>query len=1092
MNQESITFKFDQFNRLFPFYILIDNQLKIQSIGKSLRKICDCDGKSSFSSLFLLKRPELGDLKYEELVSMLDQIIILQTKEIKPFILRGQFEYLVDKEQFLFVGSPWFDSVDEIKERNLTITDFAIHDPIIDLHNILMTQKIATSEIKELLSKVSHQRNILRGINEFSADLLRQITLDEIAWTIIESAIRRFDLEDCVIYLIDEDTQYLSQRAAYGYKQKDNREIINPLKIKIGDGIVGKVALTGEALLINDTSLVREYIPDDKFRYSELTVPIISDKKVIGIIDSEHSKKNFFTKEHLSDFTIIANLAAIKMKNAIALEKQAKIEKALIENRQRFEELIERAGETLYELNSKGYFTYANSVFSKMTGYTLKQLREKKYLELVKDSHREEAIAFYYSQLTQQLNETYFELPIITSEGITVWVGQNVTFDFAPDGRVNNIIAVARDITEKRLAEIALRRSEDKYRGIIANMELGIIEVGLDERIQYVNQSFCKMSGYSLDELLGKIASKVLLSEEGQDMMAEKHKLRDDGISYVYEIKIRNRKNERKWWLISGGPSYDSSGNMIGSIGIHLDITSHKKLEKELKKARQVAEDSSKAKEYFLANMSHEIRTPLNAILGMLRELLKSQLDEKENIYANNAKAAAEHLLSIVNKILDISKIEAGQFKLENQHFQLKKVFDSVAQIMSIKAIEKHLDLAIIVSDDIKPAYIGDAIRIRQILINLVDNALKFTEKGNVTLRCEVKSTNNYSQLVYITVSDTGIGIEDAYLSSLFKKFSQEDESTFRRYGGTGLGMAITSNLIQLMGGEINVSSKIGIGTQIDIELPLPIGNVNEITKGNIILDYTKLKGIRILLVEDNPLNRLVAVTTLSKYNVFITEVENGKEAIEKVKAETFDIILMDIQMPIMDGIQATRIIRNELEIQTPIIALTANAFKKQIDLCLSVGMNAYVVKPFEEKVFVQVLLNVIEKRTIEPQTHKNEIEYLSTKTKAYDLAFLEKSSGGDQEFLIKMIHLFIRTIPASIHAMKDAYKNKDFITLNTVAHRIKPSISDMGIREIVNEIKQIEMLALSDSDSTLLPQFINKVERVMGKVIDQLKNEVR
>jgi PAS domain S-box-containing protein len=1091
MNQESITFKFDQFNKLFPFYILINNQLEIKSVGSSLKKICDFDERVSFCSLFSLKRPELGNINYEELVGLSDQMIVLQSNREKPFLLRGQFEFLVETDHVLFVGSPWFDSINDIKERNLTIPDFAIHDPVVDLLHILMNQKIATDEVKELLFKVNQQKNSLRGINEFSANLLNQTSLDEIAWAIIDSAIERFNLEDCVIYLLDEETQFLSQRAAFGNKQSDNREILNPIKIKIGEGIVGKVALTGKPLIINDTSKVPEYIPDDQIRLSEISVPIIANQKVIGVIDSEHSTKNFFNKEHLSDFKTIANLASIKMKNAIVLEKQIEIENKLKANRKSFEELIERAGETLYELDSDGFYKYANSVFFKKTGYSMDELSQKQYLELVKESHREEVSSFYYNQFKQQLDKTYFELPIITKKGKIIWIGQNVTFDYTPDGFINNVVAVARDITEKKLAEIALKRSEEKYRGIIANMELGIIEVDLEERISYVNQSFCKMSGYNLNELMGKVASKFFLSEDGQKVMQEKNKLRNEGISDAYEIKIVNRFNQQKWWLISGGPSYDNNGNLTGSIGIHLDITNQKKLEKELKLARKVAEDSSMAKEYFLANMSHEIRTPLNAILGMLRELSKGNLAENEFSYTNNAKTAADHLLSIVNNILDISKIEAGQFKLEKQHFQLKNLFDSTSQIMSIKAIEKRLDLIFHISNDIKPAHIGDEIRIKQVLINLIDNALKFTEKGNVTVRCEVNSTYENIQLITFTIADTGRGIDEKYLSNLFNKYSQEDISTSKYYGGTGLGMAIAADLIKLMDGNIKVNSKKGKGTQIKIDLPLTIGSINKTIKEDIGSDFNKLKGKHILLVEDNPMNRLVAITTLSAYDVYITEVQNGKEAIKKVKAENFDIILMDIQMPVMNGIEATKIIREELNIKTPIVALTANAFKKQINLCLSVGMDAYVVKPFEERRFIDVLLNVMEIENKSSQLNKTELNLKSNNKKSFDLEYLNKISRGDQEFLSDMIHLFIKTIPPSLHSMREAYNNKDFVALNAVAHRIRPSIKDMGISEIFNDLKQVEILSIKDNQSILLPQYLDKIEDIMSKVIDELKTEI-
>ncbi|MFT5167649.1 MAG: PAS domain S-box-containing protein, partial [Saprospiraceae bacterium] len=888
----------------------------------------------------------------------------------------------------------------------------------------------------------------------------------------------------------DEDQQHLVQIAAYGGKQLKKREILNPIKIKIGEGIVGKVALTGKPMLIGDTSKVADYIVDDKSRYSELTVPIIADNKLIGVIDSEHSEKNFFTKQNLIDFTTIANLTAIKIKNALAQEKQALIEKDLIESRIRYEKIVENASDIIYEADANGFYTYANLVFFKKSGYSMQELTKMHFLELVEESDREKVEAFYLNQFENKIHETYFEFAGVSKSGQVRWIGQNVIYRFNIDGRLKEIAAVARDLTKKRNAEIALQKSEEKYRNIIANMELGILEVDLQEKIQYVNQSFCKMSGFNSAELLGQVASEILLPQEGQKKMMKKNKLRNEGISDAYEMETTNKKKEPKWWLISGGPSFDNTGKIVGSIGIYLDITNQKELEKELKLAKNIAEESSKAKEYFLANMSHEIRTPLNAIIGMVRELERSGLNEKQSSFASNADTAAEHLLSIINNILDISKIEAGEFHLENKHFDLSKVIEETLNIMTIKAKEKKLDLSIKVSENILPAHIGDPVLIRQVLINLLGNAIKFTEKGSVSLQCQPTTSTQDTQGIHISIIDTGIGMDEKYFQQIFNKFSQEDRSAARKHIGTGLGMAITYKLIQMMEGEIAIDSKKEEGTTIDIYFTLPIGDLEQIIAESNVSNFRELEGMRILLVEDNEMNRLVATSTLSYHNVHITEAKNGKEAIEIVRKETFDIILMDIQMPIMDGIEATRIIRNEFNIQTPIIALTANAFKKQIDLCLSVGMNTYITKPFDEDTFLQALLKVSHQKTDNLSDQNLDANVISSDKKLYDLSALRKTSRGNQEFVNKMIELFIQIIPDAVKKMRIAFDNKDFETIHSIAHRIKPSLNDMGIHDLKDEIRQIEQLAAEEPQSDQLPILFQKIEKVLGLVIDQMRKE--
>jgi PAS domain S-box-containing protein len=1088
MKKESITFGLEQFNNLFPFYILIDTDLRIQSIGKSLNKVIRFENQSLFSSLFYLKRPELRTVGFEGLRSLLDQVIILKSTGDHPLILRGQFNYLQDQEKILFIGSPWFDSINEIKENKLTVLDFAIHDPMIDLLHILQAQ----NDIKELLQTVQKQKKALIGINTLAANLLEKETLDEIAWTITENVINRFDLEDCIIYLVDEDKQDLVQIAAYGDKQSKKREILNPIRIKIGQGIVGKVALTGKPMLVADTSKMTEYIVDTKIRYSELTVPIIVENKVIGIIDSEHSEKNFFTKQNLTDFTTIANLTAIKIKNALAQEKQALIEKDLLENRRRYEKIVESASDIIFECNADGFYTYVNPVFLKKTGYSMEELKEMHFLQLVEETYRGKVEAFYLNQFQHKTNETYFEFPGLSKSGEVRWLGQNVSYIYNSDGSLKEIEAVARDLTEKKNAEIALQRSEEKYRGIIANMELGILEVDSQDKIQYVNQSFCKMSGFSSDELLGQVANEVLLPQKERKKMVKKNELRNEGISDAYVVETANKNKEPIWWLISGGPSFDNAGNIIGSIGIHLDITKQKEIEKELKLAKQIAEKSSKAKEYFLANMSHEIRTPLNAIIGMVRELGRSNLNEKQSSCASNADTAAEHLLSVINNILDISKIEAGEFHLENKHFNLRRSIEESLEIMTVKAKEKRLDLIVNISEDILPTFVGDPARIRQILINLLSNAIKFTEKGGVSLHCQSVSFTDHAQKIHITLKDTGIGIDKRYLHNIFEKFTQEDKSTSRKYGGTGLGMAITNELIQLMGGEITVDSKKGKGTTINIYLTLPIGNLEQIITESGLLNLSELEDKRVLLVEDNEMNRLVVKNTLSYYNLHITEAKNGKEAIKKIKEKTFDIILMDIQMPIMDGIKATKIIRNELNDQTPIIALTANAFKKQIDLCLSVGMDDYVTKPFDEYILLQTILKVSRQKRDNSSNINLEAYTISSNQKLYDLSGLRKASRGNEAFVEKMINLFIQTIPDSVKKMKIALDEKDFETLRAIAHRIKPSLNDMRIDDLKYVIRQIEYLATDEPQSNQLPILLQKTERVLSLVIDEIKKEMK
>lgn len=607
-----------------------------------------------------------------------------------------------------------------------------------------------------------------------------------------------------------------------------------------------------------------------------------------------------------------------------------------------------------------------------------------------------------------------------------------------------------KDISSRKKSENLLKAQEEKYRNIITNMNLGLLEVDVKEKILFANQSFCDISGYPLEELVGNHTSLFLLDEESQSVLEKKQQLRTHGVSDSYEIAVKNKKGEIRWWLISGAPNYNDQGELVGSVGIHLDITKQKQLESALAIAKNRAEEASVAKEAFLANMSHEIRTPLNAIIGMIRELSREELSPKQQTYLSHTDTAARHLLSIVNNILDISKIEAGELGLETHNFSLQALIANINSILHFKALKKGIKLTSSLSEDIWPAYSGDSARIRQILLNLLDNAIKFTMKGSVDLNIEIAGEEADRQLILITITDTGIGMDEVYMEQLFSKFSQAEKSTSRRFGGTGLGMSITKEIIKLMGGSIEVESEKGKGTQFQIKVYLDKGdidNLSERTQDNQFL----LQGIHVLLVEDNVMNRFIASKSLSHFGCTTDEAENGLVALERLKEREYDLILMDIQMPKLDGVETTKIIRNDLKLDLPIIAVTANAFKKDIDLYLSIGMNDYVTKPFEEKELFDTIVKQVQSASpLAPRTAR-------PIDASYDLSKLIELSRGDEEFVRNMVDIFLQHTPAAVDEMSEGLENSDYLSVAKIAHRIKPSIESMGISQLDGVAKDIE-----------------------------------
>jgi signal transduction histidine kinase len=379
------------------------------------------------------------------------------------------------------------------------------------------------------------------------------------------------------------------------------------------------------------------------------------------------------------------------------------------------------------------------------------------------------------------------------------------------------------------------------------------------------------------------------------------------------------------------------------------------------KKALQLAYDTgriSDAKHNFLANMSHEIRTPMNGIMGMSRQLIKTDLNEEQKIYLNNITNASENLLVIINDILDLAKLESGQLSIEKIPFDPKQLIENVTKVMMYKAEEKSILLTHSFQDlNLSPVLLGDPFRINQVLLNLVSNAIKFTKKGSVEVSCKVLNDAETSQELEIKVVDTGIGMEKFFLKYLFEKFSQEYESTSRKFGGTGLGMSISKNLIDRMGGEILAESEKGKGTTIYIKLKLEKGTELELLKKNSDeINTKKLKGKKILVVDDNVMNRMVATLILNEFEVEIAEAGNGVEAVEHLQNNNCDLVLLDLQMPILNGFEAAAIIRERLSLKVPIIALTANVIQGESQKCISVGMNDYLSKPFDEDQFLEVI----------------------------------------------------------------------------------------------------------------------------------------
>ena len=493
-----------------------------------------------------------------------------------------------------------------------------------------------------------------------------------------------------------------------------------------------------------------------------------------------------------------------------------------------------------------------------------------------------------------------------------------------------------------------------------------------------------------------------------------------------------------------------------------------KRYQEGLIKARYQALEAAKAKESFLANMSHEIRTPMNAINGMCNLIAKGDLDSKQKQYLSAVKKSAENLLVIINDILDFSKIEAGKLELETIEFSLRDVINQVVKIQTIKASEKSLLLYHYIDPKLPEVVWGDPYRLNQILLNLISNSIKFTLEGSISLDCKVIATHDDLYTIAIEVRDTGIGIDEDKLDSIFETFTQVDSSITRKFGGTGLGLAITQQLVGLHnGGSISVRSKKGIGTTFTIHLDYPKGVKIQIDNDKKRLEQknmqTNLNGIKVLVAEDNEFNTLLVLSILEEWGINTKTVVNGLLAIDALKNEKFDLILMDVQMPEMGGFEAAQIIRTEMNLNIPIIALTANALKGDDLKCIAAGMDDYVSKPFEPEELRTKIIKYIENKKNMQIVNNQENKIQSEGEITYSLDKLSKMSNGNREFLSKMISLFADKTPPLIEELMISAQNNNWERVAQIAHQLKPSFDTFDCARLLKILINLELFYRSD-----------------------------
>lgn len=616
----------------------------------------------------------------------------------------------------------------------------------------------------------------------------------------------------------------------------------------------------------------------------------------------------------------------------------------------------------------KAEFISVNNTLVDMLQYHRAELIGAKVADIFVDPKKFRSII---SRLKNQQSLDSTEVLLKRNKAEDIWTAIAITVEHDPQGRPQYLDVVIEDITKQKEVEKDLIRSKELFKVVFDHTAAAITVTDQSERIVAWNPFAEQMLEMTKEDFFNKPLETLYPAREWRKM--RKLNIRKKGV--VSGIATQVNKKDGTLLDVDASISVlkDAQGKVMGSIGILRDISKQKRIHEMLVQAKLAAEEANSSKSIFLAKMSHELRTPMNAVLGMLDLTLDTPLTDEQKDNLKVAKEAASNLLGLLNDILDLSKAEAGKVTIESIEISLREVVRSVWKGLMILASNRGIELRYAVSDDIPPLVMGDPVRIRQIIINLINNAIKFTHKGYVEVGVKVLSRREKECELMFSVKDTGIGIPKDRINSLFEIFTQVDEKTARRYGGTGLGLAISKKLVEMMGGRIWVESEEGKGSSFNFVITLPISEKTADTtsaaagaEGGAAASGDGLGRIRILLAEDNLVNQKIAVRILEKRGWEIIPANDGKQALDILAKSHFDVILMDDHMPEMSGIEATAIIRNE-EKQTglhiPIIAMTANAMSGDREKYLAMGMDGYVSKPIDREYLFQTIINLVQQR---------------------------------------------------------------------------------------------------------------------------------
>lgn len=800
---------------------------------------------------------------------------------------------------------------------------------------------------------------------------------------------------------------------------------------------------------------------------------------------------SFFAFSFLA-LSILLFIAFLKIAQTLRKENAAE---TLAKNKEaRYRTLVENTDVTTLITDDDGVVQFVSKNIQSLAGYSMEDLLHQPFLRKVTKEFREFIYKTIFTSNRTNFNTT-FNIKIITASGREKWVACRI-FPTAGSEEKREWQTILWDIEEEK-------RKQEQFEAMEAahKRRLRLIQEIMDNLpfILYIKDAAGKylMVNKKMEEVFRRPAYEILSSsitdlyKDAPDRLAaylrtDKQVLEEKAI-VTFEEAVEQPDKLRHYW-VTKFPLLDEEGS-VRTIGVLAsDITELKEAELKLIQSRKEAERAKEAQEAFLANMSHEIRTPMNGIIGMSNLLMGTTLNDEQKDFTQSIQESARSLLSIINDLLDFSKIKSGKFQLERTSFDVRNSISKALHPLQFRAEEKKLNLELNVTEDVPETLLGDPLRLQQIIINLTGNSLKFTAHGSVTVTVTSETFSDKSINLHVSVKDTGIGIAEEKLDKIFESFTQSKADDARKYGGTGLGLAIVKQLVELQEGTIAVESLEGKGSEFTFSIPYAKSDtkVHDSALEQSVVTVQFLQDIRILVAEDNLINQKVVKATLSKQGAIVTMTGNGQEAIQQMKQHGFDLILMDLQMPEMDGYRATRYIRQIIKTDIPIIAMTADAIKGEEEKCYEAGMNAYISKPFDP---IDLYNNILQ---LTDRKNKIEVKHsLAATDEIVDFSFLKDLAENDSAQIYEILDIFLDTMPGGMQELELLISpNADFDRISKQAHFLKSSVGVVKIRDMYPLLARIESLAAARQNSQEIKHLFETALENFMLALPLIKNE--